>query len=129
MPWRSMGQALRRAAAGVPSARKRSHRTRRPDREGLACVSLRNLQEISRAFPRTSADGALIIRAHEERAVRRTDPERGDAHERKVKMTIQANSSNNSVVRRRNCRARRLAICGAFVLLSLGIGAAAAAPE
>jgi hypothetical protein len=44
-------------------------------------------------------------------------------------MTIQANNSNNSVVRRRNCLARRLAICGAFVLLSLGIRSAAAAPE
>jgi ketosteroid isomerase-like protein len=44
-------------------------------------------------------------------------------------MTIQANNSNNSVVRRRNCLARRLAICGAFVLLSLSIGSAAAAPE
>jgi ketosteroid isomerase-like protein len=44
-------------------------------------------------------------------------------------MTIQANSSNNSVVRRRDCLARRLAICGAFVLLSLGIRSAAAASE
>src|SRR4051812_46283562 len=118
MPWRSRGQAPRRAVAGVPSAPKRSRRTRRPDQEGLACASLRNLQEISRAFARTSADCALIIRWHEERAVRRTDP---DAHERTVKMTIQANNSNNSVVRRRHCLARRLAICGAFVLLSLGI--------
>jgi ketosteroid isomerase-like protein len=44
-------------------------------------------------------------------------------------MTIQANSSNNSVVRRRNCLATRLAICGAFVLLSLSVRSAAAAPE
>jgi ketosteroid isomerase-like protein len=44
-------------------------------------------------------------------------------------MTIQANNSNNSVVRRRNCLARRLAICGAFVLLSFSIRSAAAAPE
>jgi ketosteroid isomerase-like protein len=44
-------------------------------------------------------------------------------------MTMQANSSNNSVVRRRDCLARRLAICGAFVFLSLGIRSAAAAPE
>jgi len=44
-------------------------------------------------------------------------------------MTIQTNNSNNSVVRRRNCLARRLAICGAFVLLSLSIKSAAAAPE
>jgi ketosteroid isomerase-like protein len=43
-------------------------------------------------------------------------------------MTIQANSGNNSVGRRRNCLARRLAIC-AFALLSLGIRSAAAAPE
>ena len=42
-------------------------------------------------------------------------------------MTIQAN--NNSVVRRRHCLARGLVICGAFVLLSLGIRPAAAAPE
>jgi hypothetical protein len=44
-------------------------------------------------------------------------------------MTIQANNSNNSVVRRRNCHARRLAICGALVLLSLSIRSAAAGPE
>ena len=44
-------------------------------------------------------------------------------------MTIQANNSNDSVVRRRNCHARRLAICGALVLLSLSIRSAAAGPE
>ena len=44
-------------------------------------------------------------------------------------MTIQANHSDNSIVRRRNCLARRLAICGSFVLLSLSIRSAAAAPE
>jgi ketosteroid isomerase-like protein len=44
-------------------------------------------------------------------------------------MTIQANKSNNSVVRRRNRLPRGLAICGSLVLLSLSIGSAAAAPE
>ena len=43
-------------------------------------------------------------------------------------MTIQANNSNNSVVRRPNCLARRLAIC-ALMLLTLSIKTAAAAPE
>jgi ketosteroid isomerase-like protein len=44
-------------------------------------------------------------------------------------MTIQADNSDNSFVRRRHCLAKGLAICGAFVLLSLGVGPAAAAPE
>ena len=121
-PWRSKGRVPRRAATGVPSARKRSRRTRRPDQEGLACASLRNLQEISRAFPRTSAGGALIILARRTSSWTPPTPEGAhtDVHERTAKMTIQANNRNNPVGRCRTHIARHLVILRrACLLLSL----------